>query len=83
MNKQGVLFLCTHNSARSQMAEGFSRAKADARFAARSAGTEHIRALLRVCNVHTVPLATNVATADLIITAFARIEELQPADVIP
>jgi len=35
-----------------------------------------------VCNVHTVPLATNVATADLIITAFARIEELQPADVI-
>ena len=35
-----------------------------------------------MCNVHTVPLATNVATADLIITAFARIEELQPADVI-
>lgn len=26
-----------------------------------------IRALLRVCNVHNVPLATNVATADLII----------------
>jgi methylglyoxal synthase len=29
-----------------------------------------IRALLRVCNVHNVPLATNVATADLIIAAF-------------
>lgn len=26
-----------------------------------------VRALLRVCNVHAVPLATNVATADLII----------------
>lgn len=28
-----------------------------------------IRALLRVCNVHNVPLATNVATADLMIAA--------------
>jgi methylglyoxal synthase len=28
-----------------------------------------IRALMRVCNVHNVPLATNLATADLIITA--------------
>jgi methylglyoxal synthase len=35
-----------------------------------------IRALLRVCNVHNVPLATNLATADLIITAFSRLEEL-------
>jgi len=30
-----------------------------------------IRALLRVCNVHNVPLATNLATADLIITGVA------------
>jgi methylglyoxal synthase len=30
-----------------------------------------IRALLRVCNVHNVPLATNLATADLIIPALA------------
>lgn len=30
-----------------------------------------IRALLRVCNVHNVPLATNLATADLIIAALA------------
>jgi methylglyoxal synthase len=29
-----------------------------------------IRALLRVCNVHNVPLAMNLATADLIIAAF-------------
>jgi len=27
---------------------------------------------MRVCNVHNVPLATNLATADLIITGLAR-----------
>ena len=31
-----------------------------------------IRALLRVCNVHNVPVATNLATADLIISALMR-----------
>jgi methylglyoxal synthase len=41
-----------------------------------------IRALLRVCNVHNVPLATNLATADLIITAFARIDELHALAVM-
>ena len=35
-----------------------------------------IRALLRVCNVHNVPLATNVASADLIIAALAPCGEL-------
>jgi methylglyoxal synthase len=30
-----------------------------------------IRALLRVCNVHNIPLAMNLATADLIIAALA------------
>ena len=35
-----VLFLCSHNAARSQMAEGFMRAYAGDRFAVESAGTK-------------------------------------------
>lgn len=46
-----VLFLCAHNSARSQMAEGFLRAFSDDRFEVQSAGT-------RATRVH--PLAITV-----------------------
>lgn len=38
--KQRVLFICTHNSARSQMAEGLLRHLAGDRFEVCSAGTE-------------------------------------------
>ena len=40
MNKQRVLFICTHNSARSQMAEGLLRHYADDRFEVFSAGID-------------------------------------------
>jgi|SRR4029453_4545443 arsenate reductase (thioredoxin) len=40
MERQRVLFICTHNSARSQMAEGLLRHFAGGRFEVYSAGTE-------------------------------------------
>jgi arsenate reductase (thioredoxin) len=47
VSHQRVLFLCTHNSARSQMAEGWLRHLHGQRYEAHSAGTEaiHVRPL--------------------------------------
>jgi arsenate reductase len=47
VSKQRVLFLCTHNSARSQMAEGLLRHLGNGELEAFSAGTEatHVRPL--------------------------------------
>ena len=42
-DRQRVIFVCTHNSARSQMAEGMLRAWGGDRFDAFSAGTEATR----------------------------------------
>ncbi|MDP3565372.1 MAG: arsenate reductase ArsC [Methanoregula sp.] len=41
--KKKILFICTHNAARSQMAEGYMKAKYSDRFEVFSAGTEVTR----------------------------------------
>ncbi len=43
MEKKRVIFVCTHNSSRSQMAEGLLRAMAGDRYEVYSAGTEPSR----------------------------------------
>jgi methylglyoxal synthase len=42
-----------------------------------------IRALLRVCNVHNVPLAMNVATADLVFAALGPMVTAPGAVLVP
>ena len=40
-----------------------------------------IQALMRACNVHNVPLATNIATADLILSANRMPRDLSPEEI--
>jgi arsenate reductase len=92
---QRVLFLCIHNSARSQMAEGFARSLAPGGVAVMSAGTEPSR-------VH--PMAVEVMSevgieltgqrskhlddvpwreADTVVTLCGEAEEVCPAVAAP
>lgn len=71
MMRRRVLFLCTHNSARSQMAEGFLRRLAGDRFEVASAGTEatrvHPLALQAMAEVG-IDLSTHASkTVDLVL----------------
>ncbi|MFA5348386.1 MAG: arsenate reductase ArsC [Methanoregula sp.] len=50
-DKMRVLFICTANAARSQMAEGLLRAKYGTRFDVFSAGTRHSRVSARAIQV--------------------------------
>ncbi|MEP7040524.1 MAG: arsenate reductase ArsC [Chloroflexota bacterium] len=51
MTRRRVLFVCIHNSARSQMAEGMLRAWADDRFEVASGGTEATEVLSEAIQV--------------------------------
>ena len=42
-----------------------------------------IRALLRVCNVHNVPVATNLATADLIFEGYCAVQPPSMTSSLP
>ena len=57
-----VLFLCTHNSARSQMAEGLLRALGGGRYQVESAGTEQTQVrpeAIRVMQEHGIDLSAH------------------------
>jgi arsenate reductase len=62
--KERVLILCTHNSARSQMAEGFLRAMAGDRFEVASAGTEKTEVrpeAIRAMRTHGIDISSHTS----------------------
>ena len=89
-DRKRVLFLCTHNSARSQMAEGLLRNLAADRFEVFSAGTEATRvrpeaiSVMAEIGVNISPQASETlerylgATLDLVITVCDDANEACP-----
>ena len=93
---KGVLFLCLHNSGRSQMAEAFLNSLANGRARVESAGTDPagqlnptvVQAMAELglnLSGHAPKLITQemVAQSDLVITMGCSIEEACPATLAP
>ena len=93
---KGVLFLCLHNSGRSQMAEAFLNSLANGRARVASAGTDPagqlnptvVQAMAELglnLSGHAPKLITQemVAQSDLVITMGCSIEEDCPSTLVP
>lgn len=91
MSKSSVLFICTHNSARSQMAEGLLRATYGDQYEVASAGTEetHVRPLairaMQEANIDisghsskTIDAVTDDRTFDIVVTVCDHAREACP-----
>ncbi len=91
MPKPSVLFICTHNSARSQMAEGLLRVKYGDHYDVHSAGTEktHVRplAIQAMANIgidisdhtsKTIDEVTDGQTFDVVVTVCDHAREACP-----
>ncbi len=88
--KKKILFLCTHNAARSQMAEGFINARYSDQYEAYSAGSEptevHPCAIevmaeagIDIASQHAKPLDEYLdASFDYVVTMCARAQERCP-----
>lgn len=90
MKRPSVLFVCTHNSARSQLAEALLRHVAGSRYEAFSAGTERTRvkpealAVLAEAGIDGSPLASKTVDAfggrpfDYVVTVCDQAREACP-----
>lgn len=76
-DRRRVLFLCTHNSARSQMAEGLLRDLAGDRFEAMSAGTEATRVRQEAISVM-AEIGVYISAQDLVVTVCDDANEACP-----